>query len=530
MVFTLHRYIFRELLRVFVLATVGLTLILSLGSLLRPIQQYGVGPQQVMHLLGYFLPITLTFVLPMSALFAAALVYGRFANDNELDACRASGVSLMTLIYPGVCLAIIVTITTLILSFHVVPAFVHRAEKAIKANAKQILFRNLQRKGYYELPDDRYRIYADQISLRDNMLMGVVIVESKETGVTKLITATSAKVQIDTHKEFNEVSIVAQQAYQIDDHGHQAYSSRLPISSRFASLLSDSIKFQSIEEIKKIKADMTHFYPVRQMALAARAQLATELLAEAIAEKITDSQDSYYQLSNQDRRIIFTAADCTVGERRTVRLIGPVKMLEFDRITEEFICRYDTNEGFIRLQDDNIDGRLMIVLSNPQWDKGGGIRGIAQRHKVADIALPQAVTEKIDDENLLATIDSTDSILKNGSSPLLEEKKSQLRNKIRATINQIRAEINSRLVFGLGCITLILIGIALGIIFKGGHLLSAFGTSSIPAGALIVCIIAGKDLTKNPSTPPGVGISVMWIGLLVLTLIALLIYRRLLKT
>jgi hypothetical protein len=50
MVFTLHRYIFRELLRIFTLATVGLTLIVSLGGILRPVQEYGVGPHQVVHI------------------------------------------------------------------------------------------------------------------------------------------------------------------------------------------------------------------------------------------------------------------------------------------------------------------------------------------------------------------------------------------------------------------------------------------------------------------------------------------------
>ena len=60
MVFTLHRYIFRELLKVFLLAAVAMALILSLGIILRPIQDYGVGPRQVVHLIGYFLPITLS--------------------------------------------------------------------------------------------------------------------------------------------------------------------------------------------------------------------------------------------------------------------------------------------------------------------------------------------------------------------------------------------------------------------------------------------------------------------------------------
>src|SRR4030042_2450682 len=101
MVFTLHRYIFRELLKVFTVAVGALTLILSLGSILRPVQEYGVGPEQVLSLMGYFLPITLTFVLPMAALFASALVYGRFASDNELGARRATGMSMLTLGSPG---------------------------------------------------------------------------------------------------------------------------------------------------------------------------------------------------------------------------------------------------------------------------------------------------------------------------------------------------------------------------------------------------------------------------------------------
>ena len=88
-------------LRRHLLAAVAMTLMLSLGSILQPVQEFGVGPRQVLSLMGYFLPITLTFVLPMAALFACSLVYGRFASDSELDACRASGISLLRLVHPG---------------------------------------------------------------------------------------------------------------------------------------------------------------------------------------------------------------------------------------------------------------------------------------------------------------------------------------------------------------------------------------------------------------------------------------------
>ena len=163
MIFTLHRYVFRELIRVFLLSSLALTVMMSLSSILRPVQEYGVGPKQVLYYMLYFLPITLTFVLPMAALFATALVYGRFSCDNELNACKASGISPFTLIYPGLVLALMVAIANLLLSFHAMPAFAKRAEESLKADTKQIIFRNIQRKGYYKAPGGKYLIYADYV-------------------------------------------------------------------------------------------------------------------------------------------------------------------------------------------------------------------------------------------------------------------------------------------------------------------------------------------------------------------------------
>ncbi|HEW79591.1 MAG TPA: LptF/LptG family permease, partial [Phycisphaerales bacterium] len=104
-----------------------------------------------------------------------------------------------------------------------------------------------------------------------------------------------------------------------------------------------------------------------------------------------------------------------------------------------------------------------------------------------------------------------------------------LQRKIQKTLISIKAEIHSRLVFGIGCVPLIMIGIGLGIIKKGGHLLSAFGASSVPAAVLIVCIMMGKNIAKNPNAQAGSGIVLMWAGLVFLSLLAVGIYRKLLK-
>ena len=154
--------------------------------------------------------------------------------------------------------------------------------------------------------------------------------------------------------------------------------------------------------------------------------------------------------------------------------------------------------------------------------------------RIRGLIIPKAVrdfTDKFATEGGLDAkkLASEPSVLQKGLSPKLRELQNKLQYKIRSTLVEIEAEIHTRLVFGIGCVSLIMIGIGLGIFLKGGHLLSAFGASSIPAAVLIVCIMTGKNITKNPGSTAGSGIVLMWGGLVFLSLLAVGIYRKLLK-
>lgn len=533
MVFTLHRYIFRETFRVFVLAVVALTLMLSLGSVLRPVQEYGVGPNQVIHLIGYFLPITLTFVLPMAALFATSLVYGRFASDNELDACRASGISLLTLVYPGLALAIMVATANLLLSFYVVPAFVLRAEKSIKDDAKQIFFRNLQRKGYYSLPpDERYRIYADLADSEDEMLSGVVIAEVKEYEIKKIITAENAKVHFIPYDRFNEVRITAYNTYQIGSESEEGFSAaKLAVTARFSSLLGDNIKFKKIDEMKKIHLDIMRFYPIEKLARETYAQFTAELLAQDIAGKANADANSFYKLMGEPNSVKFTAGSCSAKNDKTVELSGEVAAFEYDTDTEKPLRTVNSQKASLYIEGDELAPTLTMELYNAMWQRPDGSQGLDRRPVIRGLILPKSVTYKFIKDDVLRTVSPawTTAALQKKPSQELKTLQNKLWRKIRSTQAEIQAEIHSRLVFGIGCLPLIMIGIGLGIMLKGGHLLTAFGVSSVPAAVLIVCIMMGRNITKNPSTQLGLGIALMWASLVFLSLLAAVIYRKLLK-
>jgi lipopolysaccharide export LptBFGC system permease protein LptF len=526
------------------LAVVALTLMLSLGSILQPVQEYGVGPRQVISLMGYFLPITLTFVLPMAALFACSLVYGRFASDSELDACRASGISLLRLVHPGLVLAIMVTIANLLLSFYVMPVFVLRAEKSLKTDAKKILFRNIKRRGYYELPpDNRYLIYADLTDLQNSTLSGVIVHEMKNNKIKDIFTAEVAKIKFNPHERFNEVQILAYKSSLMGAES-EAGAEWGSMSVELGTMLSDEIKFKKIDEMREIEADLMNFYPIEKLARETYAQAIIELLAHDINTTIldaneispenTDGTGRFYELLGMPKSIKFIAGRCKAQEDE-LELSGEdqVMVIEYDTESKENVRTLICEKAVLHIEGDKLAPTLTMDIYN---SKEQGSAELMMRYIIRGLIPPQ-VTDDLANEvktesgslkvkKLISVLSELPGLQPSRSLRSLEGK---LNREIRRALVRIKAEIHTRLVFGTGCIPMILIGIGLGVIKRGGHLLSAFGASCIPAAVLIVCIMSGKNLIKSHGSEAITGVALMWAGLVFLILLVVIIYHRLLK-
>ena len=147
---TLHGYVTRDLLRVMLLTLVALTLLMTVLAIIQPLRNVGLGGTQVLHLFIFTMPVMLSFTLPVATLFSATLVYGRFAQDNELLACRASGVSTLSLLRPALVLGAFVTMVSLTLSNVVAPSLSTMAGM-VQANFRGILYQRLKTDGYIEM-------------------------------------------------------------------------------------------------------------------------------------------------------------------------------------------------------------------------------------------------------------------------------------------------------------------------------------------------------------------------------------------
>ena len=221
-------------------------------------------------------------------------------------------------------------------------------------------------------------------------------------------------------------------------------------------------------------------------------------------------------------------------EERIVELSGGIVVVESDVDSKQLLRTMQCKKVLLHVEGEESTLTLTMEVYSPTWRRPDGTEGFARRPIIRGLIIPKAVeavmngfrTENSLDVEKLA---SDSSALQKGPSPKLAGRQAELRGEIQRTLAEIEAETHSRLVFGIGCVSMIMIGIGLGIILRGGHLLSAFGASCVPAAMLIVCIMAGRNLAKNLGSQTISGTLLMWVGLVFLSLFGLGIYRKLLR-
>jgi len=245
---------------------------------------------------------------------------------------------------------------------------------------------------------------------------------------------------------------------------------------------------------------------------------------------MADSKNDFYELLGVPNSVKFTAAQCNAHDEEEVELSGNVVVIEYDTDSKQTVRTLKCARAALHIEGDKLSPTLTMDIYNARLQ---GSNVLNMRPIVRGLLPPQnveAIANEFRTENgSLKTekLASELTVLKPG--PKLTELQNNLQGKIYKTLVQIKAEIHSRLVFGIGCVPMILIGIGLGIIKRGGHLLSAFGASCVPAAVLIVCIMSGKHITENLGAQNISGITLMWGGLVFLSLLAVAIYGWLLK-
>lgn len=194
----------RQIIATLLMTAAVFTFVLLLGNMLKDIlpllmsQKASFG--SILQAFGLLVPFVGVFALPMGMLTATLLVFGRFSADQELTAARASGISLLSLIFP-------ILILSLVLSG--VSAYVNLdAGPRSRVAFKKLLFNLTANLATLQLPEgrpvtikgegqDSYTISVGQN--RNQILKDVHLFQVKnETNLEMIVNAPTGRIEVDT--------------------------------------------------------------------------------------------------------------------------------------------------------------------------------------------------------------------------------------------------------------------------------------------------------------------------------------------
>jgi len=157
----LTQYILVEIVKIFVVALIVLTMLILLIGVGRELLRQGLGPVAVLQMLPYILPISLQYAVPATSLFAVCCVYGRMAADGEVSTVKSIGVSPLRLIVPAFVFSAILSPVSVCVSDLAVSWGRPGMNRVVIMSIEQIAYRVLRAQHFFSSP------HGFEISVQD---------------------------------------------------------------------------------------------------------------------------------------------------------------------------------------------------------------------------------------------------------------------------------------------------------------------------------------------------------------------------
>jgi len=533
---TLHGYLARDLAKVTGLALAAFTLIMTVFAIIEPLRKEGLGAAQALVLISYTLPMMLSLTLPIAALFAATIVYGRFSQDRELMACRASGISTLALLRPALVLGGIVTVASLVLGSFVTPQMVRMIKTTVKADLRTIAYRRLRTKGHLHYKD--LLVHADSVDESKDEMLGVVVAYTKDPENVRLVAAPRVGLNFTERNGEMYVTFHLSDAVVTSTGEYTMYrlSSHPPETRKLEGLAEEEPSWYDWGKLLRALKNPEENQQIKEKFRQIKRLLCLDMLARAVASSVEageaytglrDEQQSYQVWAGRARPTgggeVLLEADRRNGRFRPVEVTvfregRPYQIVtaKSGRITAGYSELSGDTVVSIELLNDVTVGSLTEVSARLQH---------RSRWVVGQLLLPDELRRRAE------SVPLRDIVRRGGEltgDPKLLGKIRDLRDRaIRDLINKIKAEMHMRAAYGVSCFLMVAMGAALGLVLRGGQVVSAFAITVVPAAMVIVMMIMGKQMVSNKDVPVYLGLTAIWLGVAALLAADLVIYALL---
>ncbi len=190
----LPRYVLIETAKVFLVSLTVLTAMMIIVGVVREAAMQNLPMGQVMRLIPYVLPEALRIALPVTLLLATTSVYGRMSGSNEVVAAKALGISPMTLIWPTLIGAFLLSLMTVWINDLAVSWGRGGARRVVVEAAEEIIYGMLRAQKSYNSPTFSIRVRGVE---GRRLLQPTLTIQTRGNSPTMTIRAEEAELQAD---------------------------------------------------------------------------------------------------------------------------------------------------------------------------------------------------------------------------------------------------------------------------------------------------------------------------------------------
>jgi lipopolysaccharide export system permease protein len=546
---TLFLYLFKDLMKIFLLASLVLAGVMSLGGLLQPLMKFGLDATQLGQMWLFLMPAMMTYSMPVAAVFATSVVYGRLTADNELTACRAAGIGYGSILAPGVAMGLVASLVSLTFLSFAVPFFFLQAERVIYTNVAKLVAAEIERKHEFSAGRDWPTIFAQRAEpgVTEDGVQTVVLDEplviskdsrDPEKAVPKTFYLARKVTLYIRHGEDNSMELSGEMegatAFQRvlgsrpDMGGARMSIKPITLPSLLKQqMLKQQTKFMNVLELGKLSGELERTARVKRAIkqfIESEQQHGfyeevTSALARGAQGYVFGATEERYQLTAPGAKWEEEKGQLRIQEgREPIRLTIRRPDGRVARVVEAKSARLDTD-----IDNEAATVVLMLNLEDVTIPMEDQTIGKQTDQRIYEIPM----SEPLKAMRFRKAEDYVDR------GAVSEPRLRLARDRIVAA-NEITAEMHSRASYGVSCLVLVLMGAVLGVQFKSGDYLTAFAVSVIPALLSITLVVSGAQTATNvpPSlrNPLLLGLVLIWVGNAIAGILALGLFQRIRRT
>lgn len=555
---TLLRHITFELWRYVLLITAVLVLVTAFGA---TVQHYAKGQLSAVDTLKFMglaaIPM-LAYAVPFSGALATTLAYHRLAQDRELMAAQAGGMSLPALLLPAMVAGVLLMATMLFLSEQVIPRFLQRMSEVASGQAAGIISRAIERGEAVQV--EGYLLYADQVFTpavnepgvqAHLVLLGAHIIRLDAQGeMASWGAAQRADLYVWQPREVSEMdlamdedlsaapgSTVSKVQYWVKDAVGDAGLVAGGTLGSFSDTLympsggGDSPKFFTWSEMRRAYRDPDPMGPID----AQRRDLAFHLALRMVIDRIVNDLRSggAVQLQGADGSTLIVRAggiewdETDSAWRLEPRPSQPITIERYRSLSggSRQVDRFELGSATVdaSLTGDPTNRGMELILEGKNVRTAlaerpgtealvGGVREAMTLGPLLVESDPVSSTLSMSSEELFAAVEEHNRRW-GGEDPFLTPPTSDLRKRIDKARKQILGTHHERLALGAAALLLTIAGAVAAIRFQERPPLTAYLAAFVPALGMVLAVSSGQEMVDDYGA---IGLPVLWGGLVVL--------------